>query len=77
MLITQKDRDEKVVRLADMMSDVFTFVHDVNPLKTIKEHMKTITLLLQQVAECGYFIAEYTKQKNFCWSPLRFTSDPH
>ena len=52
------------------MSDVLTFVHDAEPLKTIKEHIKTITLLIQQVTECGYFITEYVKQKNFCQSPL-------
>ena len=52
------------------MSDVLTFVHDAEPLKAIKVHIKTITLLLQQVAECGYFITEYAKQKNFCQSSL-------
>ncbi|KAF8549062.1 hypothetical protein OG21DRAFT_1515602 [Imleria badia] len=36
-----------------MMNDVFAFVEDAEPLKTIKEHIKTITLLIQQVAECG------------------------
>ena len=50
------------------MSDVFTFVHDAELLKKIEAHIKTITLLVQQVTECGYFIAEYTKQKNFCQS---------
>ena len=52
------------------MSDVLTFVHDADPLKAIKEHIKTITLLIQQVTECGYFITEYAKQKNFCQSLL-------
>ena len=52
------------------MSDVLAFVHDAEPLKTIKEHIKTITLLIQQVTECGYFITEYAKQKNFCQSPI-------
>ena len=52
------------------MSDVLTFVHDVDPLKAINKHIKTITLLIQQVTECGYFITEYAKQKNFCQSLL-------
>ena len=52
------------------MSDVLEFVHDADPLKTIKAHTKTITLLIQQVTECGYFITEYAKQKSFCQSPL-------
>ena len=70
VLVNQKNRDEQVIRLAGTMSDVFTFVHDAEPLKAIKQHIKTITLLLQQVTECGYFITEYAKQKNFCQSPL-------
>ena len=52
------------------MSDVYTFVHDAEPLKAIKAHMETITLLIKQVTECGYFITEYTKQKSFCQSSL-------
>ncbi|KAI9568858.1 hypothetical protein HD554DRAFT_682431 [Boletus coccyginus] len=70
VLVNQKNRDDQIIRLAGTMSDVFTFVHDTEPLKTIKAHIKTITLLIQQVAECGYFIIEYIKQKNFCQSPL-------
>ena len=72
VLVDQKDRDEHVVRLAGIMSDVFTFVDEAEPLKAIKAHVKTITLLIQQVTECGYFITEYTKQRNFCRSS--FTS---
>jgi len=48
------------------MSDVFTFVHDAEPLKAIERYIKTITLLIQQVTECGYFIADYAKNKDFC-----------
>ena len=70
MLVDQKDRDEKIIRLAGTMSDVYTFVHDAEPLKAIKAHMPTITLLIKQVTECGYFITEYTKQKSFCQSSL-------
>ena len=70
MLVNQKNRDDQIIRLAGAMSDVLTFVHDAEPLKAIKEHIKTITLLLQQVTECGYFITEYAKQKNFCQSSL-------
>jgi len=69
VLVNQKIRDEQIIRLAVTMSDVFAFVHDAEPLKAIKAHMKTITLLIQQVTECGYFITDYAKQKNFCQSP--------
>ena len=70
VLVNQKNRDDKIIRLAGTMSEVFAFVHDAAPLKSIKQHIKSITLLIQQVTECGYFITEYTKQKNFCLSPL-------
>jgi hypothetical protein len=70
VLVNQKNRDDQIVRLAGTMSDALRFVHDAEPLKAIKEHIKTITLLIQQVTECGYFITEYAKQKNFCQSLL-------
>ena len=72
MLVDQTNCDVEIIHLAGTMSDVFAFVHDAEPLKAIKAHIKTITLLIQQVTECGYFIAEYTKRKNFC--SLSFTS---
>ncbi|KAF8549967.1 hypothetical protein OG21DRAFT_521580 [Imleria badia] len=55
----------KIVRLAKMMSNVFMLVNDAEALETIEAHIKTITLLIQQVTECGYFIAEFAEQKNF------------
>ena len=54
------------------MCDIFAFVHDAEPLKAIEAHIDTITLLIKQVTECGYFITEYAKRKNFCQSPLPF-----
>ena len=72
VFVDQKNCDVEIIHLAGTMSDVFAFVHDAEPLKAINAHMKTITLLIQQVTECGYFITEYIKRKNFC--PLSFTS---
>jgi len=70
VLIKQKNRDDRIIRLAGMMSDVFIFVHNAKPLKAIERHIETITLLIQQVTECGYFIADYAKENNFCQSTL-------
>ena len=72
MLVDQKDCDVEIIHLVDTMNDIFAFVHDAEPLKVIKAHIKTVTLLIQQVTECGYFIAEYTKQMNCC--PSSFIS---
>ena len=69
MPIDQKNRDDAINRLARTMSDVFAFVEDAESLKRVKTNVKTITLLIQQVTECGYFITEYAKQKNFCQLP--------
>ena len=66
VLVAQKNRDERIIRLLGTMGDVFAFVENAEPLEKIKAHVKTVTLLIQQVTECGYFIAEYTKQKEFC-----------
>ena len=70
MLVNQKRRDDRIIRLAGAMSDVLAFVHDAEPLKAIQEHIKTITLVLQQVTECGYFVTEYAKKEDFCQSLL-------
>lgn len=76
VLVNQHDRDDRVVRLAGMMSDVFTFVEDAETLKAVKTHKEPIRLLIQQVTECGYFIAEYAKQNNFCQSSLALHCSP-
>lgn len=68
VLVGQKNRDDRIIRLAGTMSDMFAFVDDAEPLKAIKAHIEIITVLIQQVAECGYFITEYVNQKNFCQS---------
>jgi hypothetical protein len=65
-MVDQKNRDKHIIHLAITMTDVFSFVNDAEPLKAIKAHIKTITLLLQQVTECAFFITAYAKQKNFC-----------
>ena len=66
VLVDQQNRDDRVIRLAGTMSNIFSFIEDAKPLKAIEAHKEPIKLLLQQVTECGYFIREYAKQNNFC-----------
>jgi hypothetical protein len=66
VLVNQQNHDDRVIRLAGTMSNVFSFVEDADPLKAVEVHKEPIRLLIQQVTECGYFIAEYAKQNNFC-----------
>jgi len=73
MLVNQQNRDDRVIRLAGTMSDVFSFVEDAEPLKAVEAHKEPTKLLIQQVMECGYVTGEYAKQNNF-W--MTFSSIP-
>ncbi|KAH0834198.1 hypothetical protein J3R83DRAFT_11510 [Lanmaoa asiatica] len=73
VLVNQQNRDDRVIRLAGSMSDVFTFVENADPLKAVKAHRESIKILIQQVTECGYFIAEYAKQNNFWTRTAKYT----
>ena len=75
--MNQKGRDDHIKRLAEVLNDVLAFVDDAKYLDEIERHAKTITVLIQQVTECGHFITGYAKQKNFCPSPLPLSSDHH
>ncbi|KIJ58845.1 hypothetical protein HYDPIDRAFT_33757 [Hydnomerulius pinastri MD-312] len=72
VIINQQGRDDRIVRLAGAMNDAFAFVHDAEPLKAVKAHLKVITLLVQQATECGYFIAEYAKENSFLTRTMRY-----
>ena len=65
VLINQKNRDDRIVRLSGTMSDTFSFVDDIKFMKEIGKHVETMMQLLQQATECGYFIAQYAKD-SFC-----------
>jgi len=73
VLVNQQNRDDRVIRLAGTMSDVFSFVEDAEPLKAVEAHKEPTKLLIQQVMECGYVTGEYAKQNNF-W--MTFSSIP-
>jgi len=69
-VVNQENCDERTIRLVGTMSDALTFVHNAEPFKVVKTQSKTVTRLIQQVTECGYFITAYTKHKNLCQSPF-------
>jgi hypothetical protein len=48
------------------MNDSYEFVHEVEPLKKVESHEKIIVHIIQQTTECGYFIRDYSKNKEFC-----------
>jgi hypothetical protein len=65
-ILAQKSRDESIGRLVDAMNDTYGFVYEVEPLKTVESHKKIIVRIIQQTTECGYFICDYSKNKEFC-----------
>ncbi|KAF8130207.1 hypothetical protein EV363DRAFT_241053 [Boletus edulis] len=48
ILVAQKNRDDRIIHLAGVMSDVFTFVEDAEALKRIEAHKKILTLLISR-----------------------------
>jgi hypothetical protein len=64
--LVQKSRDESIGRLVDTINDTYEFVHEMEPLKKVKSHKKIIVQIMQQATECGYFIRDYSNNKDYC-----------
>jgi hypothetical protein len=62
----QTTRDANIGRLVDAMNDIYGFLQEAEPLRKIESHKRIITHIMQQTTECGYFIRDYSKNKNFC-----------
>ena len=65
-ILAQVDRDNYIVRLVEVMDDVYSFVKEAEPIKKIESHGRIILLMAQQTTECAYFIRDYAMNKNFC-----------
>ncbi len=68
-LLEQYDRDNSVLTLLEAMHDAFDFTHHEDTLKSIKPGSKQaqiLTLMLQDVCNCGDFIRSYAKDSPFC-----------
>jgi hypothetical protein len=65
-VLAQKDRDDAVDHLVEVMSDVYSLVHEAESLTDIESHKRILGVLTQQTTECGYFIRDYAINKNFC-----------
>ncbi len=66
--MAQVDRDRYIVRLVEVMDDVFSFVKEAEPIKKIESHGQIIELVSQQTTECAYFIRDYAMNKSLCRS---------
>ena len=67
-ILAQVDRDSCIVRLVEIMDDVYSFVKEAEPIKKIESHRRIIALMAQQTTECAYFIRDYAMNENFCKS---------
>jgi hypothetical protein len=63
--IAQKSHDENIGRLVDVMNDTLGFIHEAESFKKIESHKQIIMNIMQQTMECGYFIRDYSKTKDF------------
>ena len=74
-ILAQVDRDSNIVRLVEIMDDVFSFVKEAEPIKKIESHGSIIELMSQQATECAYFIRDYAMNKSLCRSSSTRTSE--
>jgi hypothetical protein len=48
------------------MRDTYAVLLEVEPVKKVESHKPVVVSLMKQTVECGYFIRDYAKVKNFC-----------
>ena len=58
----QRITDDKLLSLVDTMDDTLTFAKNLNDIEQIKTVEKIVTRILQQTAECAFFIREYARR---------------
>ncbi|EIN12241.1 hypothetical protein PUNSTDRAFT_130507 [Punctularia strigosozonata HHB-11173 SS5] len=64
-IIGQVKLDQSIRDLLDTLENVYDFMDQAQPLDTVKSAAKLLTALAQQTTECGWFIHDYAKNKNF------------
>jgi hypothetical protein len=65
MILAQNARDNNVSMLVDSMLDAYSDIH-LAPVEKIETQCATINVLMDQMAQCGDFICDYTKHKSIC-----------
>jgi hypothetical protein len=64
-ILNQRERDNKVDHLLEVMADSYAFVLEAEPVKKIESHKRIVAVMAQQTTECAYFIREYAMNTNF------------
>jgi hypothetical protein len=65
VVLAQIARDDSVNHLVETIADAYSFVREAEPLKEFKSQKRILVQMAQQTMECGYFIRDYAKNKNF------------
>jgi hypothetical protein len=78
IFLAQRDRDNAVNHLLEVMADVYAFVLEADSVKEIKSHERILAVMVRQTTECAYFIREYAMNKSFSMSASAFKrTKPH
>ncbi|EIN12158.1 hypothetical protein PUNSTDRAFT_130427 [Punctularia strigosozonata HHB-11173 SS5] len=64
-VIGQVELDRSIYDLLDTIQDVYEFVEEAGPLNDVLSARDVLVALAQQTTECGYFIRDYAKDKDF------------
>ncbi|EIN12230.1 hypothetical protein PUNSTDRAFT_130499 [Punctularia strigosozonata HHB-11173 SS5] len=64
-IIGQVKLDQSIRDLLDTLENVYDFMDQAQPLDSVKSAAKLLTALAQQTTECGWFIHDYAKNKDF------------
>ena len=70
IILAQKVRDDCISHLVEVMDDIYSFVHEAEPVNKINSHKDIIVVMAKQTTECAYFIRDYATDKNFGKSSL-------
>ncbi len=65
VVLDQVARDDNITHLVEAIADVYSFVDEAEPLKKFETHKRILVQMAQQTMECGYFIRDYARNKNF------------
>ena len=68
IILNQKERDDNLSHLIEVMADAYAFVLEAEPVKKIESQQRIVMVMVKQTAECSYFIREYATTTSFSMS---------
>jgi uncharacterized protein YllA (UPF0747 family) len=65
IILNQKERDDNLSHLLEVMADAYAFVLEAEPVKKIESQQRIVVVMVKQTTECSYFIREYATTTSF------------